>query len=276
MQVACKSGKKLLLLTYWSIGLMDDGEANLAKDSLVALDSQVLVMGTPAEVWTLVRKHMSELMVTDVFVSHSSVPGRMAIVSIMAKVCRLYKEDISEGLFLYLLELIKSTGHEISITRSDLGEEQVKVRQKLLSRSIKLLCFCVIDGKKTVQCVLSKCPKKRAALEQMLNDQDSEISNESRLEIMDVLDKIDDASSQNSTVAGGVAKLVKMFSSSSPASRPQIASRLLKCVKEQRDDKDLIDMKKAGVIGALVVCQFSQYYSKREEIMLSFYKHLSL
>ncbi|KAG0613592.1 hypothetical protein M758_6G114000 [Ceratodon purpureus] len=231
-------------------GLMDNGEANLAKDSLVALDTQVLYSTPTPEVGLLIRKHMAELLKSEAFVSHSSIPGRMAIVSIMTKLCALYKEDITEGLFLYLLKLTKSVRDKI-LNLSDSGVEQVD-QAKLLRLSVKLLLFCVTHGKNVAQSVLSENAEARATLEKLLDDQDSEILNEFRLEIMDVLDQIPEFGSQPSTVVGGIAKLVKMLKSSAPACRPQLSSRILKFVKEQREEIDVIEMEKAGVMDALM------------------------
>lgn len=238
---------------------MDDGEANLAKDSLVALDTLVMDHRRPTqEVCSLIWKHIAELMETEAFVSHSSVPGRMAIISMMTKLCAIYKEEITDGLFLYLMNLMKRTGDEI-LKPLDSGEGQVEDLAKLLSLSVKLLCFCVTHGKNTAQSVLSKNAEARATLEKLLDEQDSGILDESRLEIMDVLDQIDELSSQTPNVIGGVAKLVKMLNSSAPACRPQLASRILKSVKEQQDEEDITEMKKAGVINALMVRYCSQY-----------------
>lgn len=237
---------------------MDDGEANLAKDSLVALDTQVLATdhSMPThEVCLLVRKQMLELVLTGAFDSHSRVLGRMAVVSIMTKLCGLYEEDISESLFLYLLKLIERTGDEI-LKLSSTRKEEVEGLVKLQSLSVKLLCFCVTHGNNAAQSALSKNAEERAALEKMLDGQDWGISIESRLEIMNILDQIN-PSRTNSSAGQHIAKLVKMLNSSAPACRPQVASRILKCVKEHRDEKVIIEMKKAGVVDSLMVRQFS-------------------
>lgn len=63
-------------------------------------------------------------------------------------------------------------------------------------------------------------------LEEMLGAQNSGISDEFRLETLYILDQIDFLSSQAPTAVGGIAVLIKMAKSPSPARRAQVASKL--------------------------------------------------
>jgi len=193
-------------------------------------------------------------MVTNEFISHSTIPGRMAIISLMEKLCGLYEEGITEGFFLYLLKMMKKTGCEI-MEHSNLREDGQKVNdlKTLLGLSVKLLCFFVNRGKDTAQAVLTKNVAERKTLEAMLEEQNSGILDESKLEILEIFDKIDmQSSSQGPTAVGEVAVLVKMAKSPSPACRAQVASRFLKLVEEKLHETE---MQEAGGINALMVCR---------------------
>lgn len=225
----------------------------------MALDTQVLVMDhrtPPNEVCSLIRSEFLKLMGKNGFISHSTILGRMAIISLMTKLCELDKEAITEDLFLYLLKMIKRTGDE-TMTVWNSGNEKVKELTKLLSFSVKLLCFCVTHGKPTARAVLAENVEERKTLEEMLKpEQNSGIPDESKLEILEILDQIGIESSEAPTAVGGVAVLVKLANSPSLTCRAQVASRFLKLVQEQQD---VTEMQEEGGIDALMVCQSLQY-----------------
>ena len=228
----------------------------MVKDSLVALDNQILEMDNATstnEVFMVISKDMSELMVKEGFEAHTTVPGRMAIISIMTKLCGLYGDNINKSLFLYLLKMMKVTRAEIdNLLATSQEGEQLK---KLLDRSVKLLCYCVTHGKNTAQSVLRENVEERKILEEMVHGENSDILDESRLEIQSILDQIYVESSP-ATVVDGIRILVKLSKSEDQTCRQQVARKLRMWVAEKQ--QFFTEFKEAGGINALLVHHFSQ------------------
>lgn len=196
-------------------------------------------------------------MLTKGFVYHSTVPGRMAIISLMTSLCKLDNEVVTEGLFLYLLKMMKRTGSEVN-ELWDAGKD-VKDLTKLLSLSVQLLCFFVTNGKDAAKAVLAKNNEERKTLEELLEEQDSGIPDESRLEILYILDQIDKESSRPSAAVGGIGVLLKMAKSPSAVCRAQGASRLLKFV-ERGNETERQKLQEADGISVLMVRQLLQRF----------------
>ncbi|KAG0625392.1 hypothetical protein M758_2G051200 [Ceratodon purpureus] len=232
---------------------------SLVKDSLVALENIVLEIDNATsanEVLKVIWKEMSELLMTEGFEAHTTVPGRMAIISIMTKLCGLYKENINKFLFLYLLKMMKGTRTEIEnllapsapLPQDGNVEEQLKNLKKLLGRSVRLLCYCVTHGKETAQSVLSENVDERKTLEEMVHGENSGILDESRLEIQSILDQIY-VKTTPATVVERIAILVKLSKSKDQGCRQQIAGKLRVFVAGKQN---LSEFKEAGGIGALM------------------------
>lgn len=225
------------------------------RDSLVALENQVLALDhatSTNEVCKVVWKERSALMVIKGNnVSHTSVLGRMASINIMTKLCGLYKEGIEKHVFLYLLRMISSTKSEIAnLLKPSQEAEQLENLKELLVRSVRLLCFCVTHGKNTAQSVLSVYLKERRMLEDLLvNGETSGIFDESRLEILSILDQIDTQSTEATLIKILLKILVEMSTSKDRNCRQQVARKLRTLVEAQQH---LTEFKQAGGIAALV------------------------
>lgn len=244
-----KEGDKTEMIVSALIKLLKKGSSyppELVRDSLVALDNQVLAMdhGTStSEVCKMVWMERKELMkIKGVLVSHTSVPGRMAIINIMTKLCDLYayKEGIDEHVFLYLLKMIKYTRSEIKglpepSSPSLLPQEGIETEKlkknltELVNRSVRLLCLCVKHGQSTgctAQSALCKHDEEGRTLEELLLDGETlGLSDESRLEILSVLEQIDMLSTR------AVIILVKISESKNQNCRQQVAKKLRKLVE---------------------------------------------
>lgn len=216
---------------------------------------------TTNEVYVVVWKDMSELMVTEGFEAHTTVPGRTAIINIMTKLSGFYKENINKYLFLYLLKMIKGTRTEIEsllvpsppLLQEGNAEVLLKNLKELLVRSVRLLCYCVTHGKTTAQSVLRENVEERKTLEEMVHGETSVILDASRLEILSILDQIDVQSPQ-ATVVDVIKILIKISISEDQTCRRQVASKLRKLVAEKQH---LNELKEAGGIDTLVVLPFS-------------------
>lgn len=268
----CKSGSiGYLNCTYFrhvrSKGLSCQLELkSLVRDSLVALENQLLTMDCATstnEVCMVVWNDMSELMKTEGnFVLHTSVPGRMAIVNIMTKLCGLYKEGIDKYIFLYLLRTMKSTRSEIEnllepatnpLPQEGIMAEQLKNRTELLVRSVRLLSFCVTHGKTTAKSVLSENFEERTTLQKLVVCKETTGSfDESRLEILSILDQIDTQITQ----ATVVKILVVLSKSKNQNCRQKVASKLRIFVEGRQH---LTEFNQAGGIAALMVSEPSHY-----------------
>ena len=273
------ASQALFIFRILTIALLVEGLSyqpeltSLVKDSLIALESQVLELETTEskttsaskatlanEVCTVIWKDMLELMVTKRFEAHTTLPGRMAIVSIMTKLCELYKENINKDLFLYLLKMMKVTRAEIEnfpVPSAPLPPEgnlegQLQNLKELLVCYIRLFCYCVTHGKSTAQSVLEEHIKERKTLEEMVYGENSGILDESRLEILSILDRIAVQGSQ-ATVVDGIRILVKLSKSEDQTCRRQVASKLRMSVVGKQH---LTEFKEAGGIDALMVRHF--------------------
>lgn len=218
-----------------------------------------------SEVCKMVWMERKELMkIKGVSVSHTSVPGRMAIINIMTKLCDLYadKEGIDEHVFLYLLKMIKYTRSEIKSlsepsSPSLLPQEGIETEKlkknltELVNLSVSLLCFCVKHGQSTgctSQSALCKHDEEGRTLEELLVDGETlGISDESMLEILSILEQIDMLSTRAVTI------LVKISESKNQNFRQQVARKLRTLVEGKQHLTEFIQ---AEGIAALLVSNF--------------------
>lgn len=237
----------------------------LVRDSLVALESHVLAMDhatSTNEICEAVWKERSELLlIRRDSVSPTSVRGRMAIINIMTKLCDLYKKDIDQKMFLYLLKMIESIRSEIANLFEQASEslkqvdgavaEQLKTLTELLVSSVRLLCFCVTHGENTAESVLNTCLEARKTMRKLLElEEASGIFDESRLEILSVLERIDPGTTQTTVVK----ILVAMSQSRNKNCVQKVAKKLRMLVEGQQH---FIEFQQAGGFAVLVVSQFS-------------------
>jgi len=229
------------------------------KDSLVALDNQLLTMDyatSTNEVCMVVRKDISELTKPERnFISHTSLPGRMAIMNIMTKLCGFYKEGVDKDMIFWLLSMMKSTRSEIvnflePLPPDGLVAEKLRSLAELFIRSVKLLRFFAAHGKNTAQSALSDNVEE---LEEFLvHGEIPGIYDESRLDILSIPDQID----TQGTPAMVVEILVKMLKSKNLNCRQGVARKLRMLVE---GNYHVTEFRAAGGITALVVSEFSHY-----------------
>ncbi|KAG0553640.1 hypothetical protein KC19_12G027400 [Ceratodon purpureus] len=227
---------------------------SLVKDSLLALESLVLAIDhhatSTSEIFVVLWKDISELLLNEGFVSHTTVPGRMAIISIITNLCPLHEEAINQHLFWFLLKMIRGIRSDVANLlepSSPLEADQQRSRMNLLASSERLLGFCVISKKRTAQSVLCENVEDRRALElSLVNGGFSEIPDKYRLEILSLLDQVDP---QAAVFVRGMKFLVNMSKSKDQICRQQVASKLRMLVA---DKQNLTELDGAGVIAALM------------------------
>lgn len=216
---------------------------DLVKDSLVALEVLVLslyhVTAANENVYLQIEKVMTVLV--PALQWHSTPPGRMSVIRIITRMCDLCKDTaqqlITEKLILNLLRVMKLITSE----------------PEVLGSCVTLLKLCASQAGKMTASVLISHEEERKVLEEILvtGGASGELD-DSRLEILLILDVLGIESTQ-STVAEGVPILVKMANSPAPACREKVAYRLRKFVEARQYFQDF---ELAGGSRALVVLIF--------------------
>lgn len=211
------------------------------------------------EVSTPVEGKLWELMEKEELYRHSTVVGRVALISLMTKLCKRNQVFITEKLILYLLVMIEKTGEEM---RSGLVSEDLMALQRL---AVELFCYCVKQEKDKAQSVLTKNEPERRTLEGMLEKEESGIQDESRLEILEILETIIPGSRQTRIT---VALLVKMANSESADCRARVASTLLCRAKFVKENEQNFEMQDKGAFDALVV-SYCSLCTRQAQFMVS-------